>query len=54
MAANPNVIEHAEFASEEQSMEIAKREAVTLKKRLRKLLHRIFEGHEEFLGRTHD
>ncbi len=54
MAANPNVIEHAELASERESVQIAKPKPVTLKKRLRNLLHRIFEGHEEFLGRTPD
>ncbi|MFZ0420267.1 MAG: hypothetical protein WAM04_19340 [Candidatus Sulfotelmatobacter sp.] len=54
MAANPNVITHAELASEKETEEIVTPKPVTLKKHLRKLLHRIFEGHEEFLGRTPD
>jgi hypothetical protein len=54
MAANPKVIEHAELAYEKETMEIAKPRPVALQKRLLNLLHRIFEGHEEFLGRTPD
>jgi hypothetical protein len=54
MAANPNVVTDMELASEKEGVEIAKAKPVILKKRIRNLLIDIFEGHEEFLGRTPD
>jgi hypothetical protein len=54
MAANPSFVPQAKLASEAQTLQIVEPSAVTLKKRIRDLLLEIFEGHEEFLGRTPD
>jgi hypothetical protein len=54
MAANPNVVPQLELASEKETTQKMEPETLTLKRRVRNLLIDIFEGHEDFLGRTPD
>jgi hypothetical protein len=54
MAANPNIAPQLELVPKKKNLEVLETESVSLKKRVRDLLMEIFEGHEEFLGRTPD
>jgi hypothetical protein len=54
MAANPKIVSQVELASENETSEMVEATQITRKKQLRDVLLDIFEGHEEFLGRTPD
>jgi len=54
MAANPNVIPRAKPALEKEIIRLCEPRPLTLKQRVRKLLIKIFRGHEQFLGWTPD
>jgi hypothetical protein len=54
MVANPNIVPQLERATHKEPMQIAEPKPATLKKRVRDLLIDMFEGYQEFLGRTPD
>jgi hypothetical protein len=58
MAANPNIVSQVELSSEKQTMQVVESKPeskpMSLRKCIRRLLIEMFEGHQEFLGRTPD
>jgi hypothetical protein len=54
MAANPNIAPRLELVSKQETAQVVEMQPLSLKKRILNLLLEIFEGHEEFLGRTPD
>jgi hypothetical protein len=54
MAANPNVVPQVKTVVEKKVMRLCEPQPLTLKQRVRKLLIKIFKGHEQFLGWTPD
>jgi hypothetical protein len=55
MAANPNMVVVTKVALKKQTLELCEPpKPISLKKRVRDLLLKIFKGHEEFAGWTPD
>jgi hypothetical protein len=54
MAANPNIVPQVTHDFEKHTMQLVESQPMSLRKRIRDLLHEMFEGHEDFLGRTPD
>ncbi len=58
MAANPNTVPQVKLHVEKRTLEIVESKPeskpVSARQRIRNLLLKIFEGHQDFLGRTPD
>jgi hypothetical protein len=54
MAANPNIVPPLKRALNDNIMPFSKPRETSLNQRIYNLLREIFEGYEEFLGRTPD
>jgi hypothetical protein len=54
MAANPNTVPQVKLDCEKQTLHIVASMPVSTRQRIRDLLVKIFEGHQDFLGRTPD
>jgi hypothetical protein len=54
MAANPNTVPQMKLACEKQTLQVVESKPVSARQRIREILLKIFEGHQDFLGRTPD